>query len=101
MEKPKHHIFVCTSSRMVGEPKGVCAKKDGAQLIQYIESEIDDRGMEGIAVSNTGCLKMCDRGPIMVIYPENYWYGHIDEAAIDRILDALENGEAAEELLLT
>ena len=42
MEKPKHHIFICTSSRVAGEPKGAVAAeasqdigifRAGAQLI--------------------------------------------------------------------
>ena len=99
MEKPKHHIFVCSSSRVSGEPKGFCSK-NAAGLIQYLQTEINDRGLENILVTNTGCLKVCDRGPAMVIYPEGYWYGGLTESVIDEILDALENGEAAEEYLL-
>jgi (2Fe-2S) ferredoxin len=46
-------------------------------------------------------MKQCDNGPVMVIYPENYWYGNVEsEDIIDEILDALEDGAAAEEYLL-
>jgi (2Fe-2S) ferredoxin len=100
MQKPKHHIFVCSSSRVNGEPKGVCNRKDAANLIQYLESELNDRGMDEVMVTNTGCMKLCDHGPVMVIYPEGYWYGDVDEGAIDAILDALEEGKAAEDRLL-
>ncbi|TCL64224.1 (2Fe-2S) ferredoxin [Hydrogenispora ethanolica] len=100
MEKPKHHIFVCSSSRVNGEPKGVCSRKEASQLIQYLESELNDRGMEEVMVTNTGCMKLCDHGPVMVIYPEGYWYGNVNEEAIDQILDALEEGKAATDLLL-
>ena len=99
MEKPNHHIFICSSSRVSGEPKGFC-NKNAAGLIQYLQSEINDRGMENIVVTNTGCLKVCDRGPAMVIYPEGFWYGALSEDAIDEILDALESGQAAEKYLL-
>ncbi len=101
MRKPKHHILLCTSSKMNGEPKGMCRNKNAVALIQYLETELADRGMDEILVSNTGCLKLCDRGPIMIIYPEGYWYGNVDEPAIDEILDALEEGQAAKHLLLT
>lgn len=100
MEKPKHHIFICSSSRVAGEPKGVCNRKDALQLIQYIQTELDDRGMTDVMVTNTGCMKLCDRGPVMVIYPEGYWYGEFNEDAIDQILDALEEGLPVEELLI-
>jgi (2Fe-2S) ferredoxin len=101
MRKPKHHILLCTSSKMNGEPKGMCRNKNAVDLIQYLEEELTDRGMDEVLVSNTGCLKLCDRGPIMVIYPEEYWYGNVNQAAIDEILDALEDGKAAQSLLLT
>jgi (2Fe-2S) ferredoxin len=58
--------------------------------------------MTDVQVSSTGCLKVCDRGPAMVIYPENIWYGNIKgEDDIDAILDALEEGGVAEELLIS
>lgn len=102
MEKPKHHIFVCASFRFSGEPQGVCHKKGAGDFLGYIENELIDRGLAGVSVSSTGCLKACDRGPIMVIYPENYWYGGVEsEDIIDEILDAFEDGEAARDYLLT
>lgn len=101
MRKPKYHILVCSSSRISGEPVGACSRRNAADLVQYIESEASDRGMDGILVSNTGCLKICDSGPVVVIYPEGYWYGKVNEDAVDRILDALEDGQPAEELLIS
>lgn len=94
MHKPKFHILVCNSFRMSGEPQGVCNKKGAGKLMQYLEEEVLDRGLDAI-ISSTGCLKVCDRGPVLVVYPHNFWYGGVNEAVIDEILDALEDGEAA------
>ncbi len=69
MEKPKHHIFVCMSFRGL-EPKGKCIRKNAGDLLAYLESELADRGLDKVMVSTTGCLKLCDQGPIMVIYPQ-------------------------------
>lgn len=99
MEKPTYHIFVCNSFRLSGEPQGVCNKKGAPDLLQYLEEEVVDRGLDAM-VSATGCLKVCDRGPAMVIYPNNLWYGGVNEEAIDEILDALEDGESVEEYLI-
>lgn len=100
MKKPKHHIFLCTSSRVSGEPKGVCNRKDATSLLQYIQIGVDDRGIEDVMITNTGCMKLCDEGPVMVIYPEGYWYGRVDEDSIDQILDALAEGKAVEDLMI-
>ena len=95
MEKPEHHIFVCMSFRGL-EPKGKCIKKKAGELLGYLEAELADRGLNNVMVSTTGCLKLCDQGPVLVIYPEGYWYQQVnDEEAIDSILDALENGDSA------
>jgi (2Fe-2S) ferredoxin len=102
MEKPEHHILVCASFRMSGDPQGICHKKGSGDFLGYIENELIDRGMEGTIVSSTGCLKVCDRGPAMVVYPENVWYGKVEnEEAIDTILDAIEDGEVAEDYLIS
>ncbi len=43
-------------------------------------------------VSSTSCLKACDHGPVLIVYPEGTWYGKVDEEIVDEILDALEEG---------
>ena len=102
MEKPKHHIFVCASFRAGGDSKGVCHKKGSLDFLPYLENEILDRGLTDIIVSSSGCLKGCDYGPVMIVYPENYWYGNVEtEEAVDEILDALEDGGPAERYLIT
>lgn len=100
MEKPEHHIFICASFRADGDPKGVCHKKGSADLLPYIENEILDRGLDA-QVTATGCMKACDHGPVMMIYPQGLWYGSVDsEGAVDEILDALEDGEVVQERLI-
>lgn len=102
MNKPKHHIFVCCSFRVGGEPKGKCVKQNSADLIGYLESELPDRGLGDVLVSSAGCMKMCDHSPVMVIYPEGWWYGGVKgEEDLDEILDALEEGKPATDYLLT
>ena len=101
MNTPKHHIFVCACFRVSGEPQGICHKKGSTNFLGYLENEILDRGMDDVIVSTTGCLKACEHGPVMAVYPENHWYGNVkNEQAIDAILDAIEAGGVAEELLL-
>jgi (2Fe-2S) ferredoxin len=101
MQKPKQHIFVCASFRASGEPQGVCNKKGSIGFLPYLQEGLSDRNMEDVVVSMAGCLKVCDRGPAMVVYPQGYWYGKVEnEEAIDEILDALEQGKPAEKYLI-
>ena len=101
MEKPKHHVFVCGSFRVAGDPKGICHRKDSGALVGYLETEVSDRGLDGVTVSAAGCLKLCEHGPVVVVYPEGHWYGKMDEDRIDQMLDALEEGKPAEALLIS
>jgi (2Fe-2S) ferredoxin len=79
---------------------GMCHKKDSAALLPYLETELSDRGMEDVMVSSTGCMNRCENGPLMVVYPEGSWYGDMNEEKIDQVLDALQEGSPASDLLL-
>lgn len=100
MNKPQFHIFVCNSFRLGGDPQGICNKKGASDLLGYLENEIIDRGLDAL-VSSTGCLKACEHGPAMVVYPQGWWYGDVDTAKLDSILDSLEDGGPASDLLLS
>jgi (2Fe-2S) ferredoxin len=99
MKKTEYHILVCNSFRLGGEPQGICNKKGAADLLGYLENEIIDRGLN-VLLSSTGCLKACEHGPVMVIYPAGWWYGEVDSGKLDEILDALEEGLPTSDLLL-
>lgn len=99
MKKPEYHFLLCNSFRLSGEPQGVCNKKAAVDLLQYLEDEIVDRGIDA-QVSSTGCLKVCDKGPAMVVYPVGWWFGEMTEEKIDEVLDSIDSGELPNESLL-
>ena len=101
MQKPEKHIMVCASFRTNGTPQGACHKKDAMSLLQYLQEGLSERGLNDVMVSTTGCLKVCDRGPAMIVYPEGTWYGNLTEDALDQILDAMVDGKVCEEFVLT
>lgn len=101
MDMPKHHIFVCTSSRLTGQNQGFCFQKSSAAIISAFAEEISDRDLEGeVLVTNTGCLGVCAKGPIVMIYPQQTWYGRVAPEDVPEIMDALEAGEIVERLKL-
>jgi (2Fe-2S) ferredoxin len=93
MSKPSHHILVCGSFRPTGAA-GVCHKKESTQILQHLNMEVQDRGLDDVMVSSTGCLNLCDSGPVMVVYPENVWYKQANLQTAEAILDSLENSSA-------
>jgi (2Fe-2S) ferredoxin len=96
MQVPEKHFFVCNSFRLQGDPQGVCNRKNSVSLLQYLNEEINSRGIDAM-VSPTGCLKACDRGPILIVQPDNVWFGHVTEESIDAILEGIENGALPQE----
>ncbi|HSQ41366.1 MAG TPA: (2Fe-2S) ferredoxin domain-containing protein [Fibrobacteraceae bacterium] len=92
MQIPAKHFFLCNSFRLTGEAQGMCNKKKAVALLQYLNDEIISRGMDAM-VSSTGCLKACEKGPVMIVQPDNVWYGEVTEERIDEVLDGIENGE--------
>ena len=101
MQKPKHHILVCCSFRFGGAPQGVCHKKGSTALIQKLEESLGENNLPDVVISSTGCLKVCDRGPAMVIYPEGWWFGNLTEDAVEEIVEALAAGQPATKYLLS
>ena len=96
MPKPTHHLFVCGSFRANGERQGVCHKKESMSLLSYLQNEIQDRMIDGVEIAVTGCMNLCVKGPVMVDYPSGHFYRVPDTAAIDAILDAIEEDSVAE-----
>jgi (2Fe-2S) ferredoxin len=81
--------------------KASAIAKDSGALVQYLETEVSDRGLDGVTVSSAGCLNLCEQGPVIVVYPEGHWYGKMDEERIDQMLDALAEGKRPKSLLLS
>ena len=102
MNKPKYHIFVCTSSRINGQQKGFCHSKEAIEIVENLMEEIEDRDLGGeVFVTNTGCFGICEKGPIVVVYPDNVWYGSVTPKDVEEIMDKhIEGGEPVKRLEL-
>lgn len=100
MQKPSKHIFICTSSRHTGQQKGFCHTKAGAEIVQRFMEAIDERELGGeVFVNNTGCFGICEKGPIVVVYPDNVWYKSVTPEDVAEIVEShIEGGKVVERL---
>jgi len=94
MNKPKYHIFVCSSSRINGQQQGFCHSKDAVEIVQNLLEEIEERDLaDQVMVTNTGCFGICQSGPVMVVYPDGVWYSEVTAEDVEEIVEShLENG---------
>jgi (2Fe-2S) ferredoxin len=90
---------MCTGSKLVGDKKGTCHTRQGVELVKKLVEEIEERDLGSeIIVSATSCYGVCDKGPIMVVYPDGVWYGGLTPERVAKIAeDHLENGQAVKE----
>ena len=100
MNKPTRHVFVCTSSRVNGQQKGFCHSKDGVAVVEKFLEELEERDLSGeVKVSNTGCFGLCEKGTIVVVYPDNVWYGNVTPADVELIVNEhIESGNIVKAL---
>lgn len=95
MQKPKYHVFVCTSSRINGQQKGYCCSKDSVGIVEAFMEELESRDLNNdVMVTNTGCFGICSSGPIVVVYPEGVWYKDVTAEDVSEIVEShFENGK--------
>lgn len=70
----------------------------------YLKKRVKQQGLAGpggTRVNTAGCLDRCDKGPVLVVYPEATWYTYVDKEDLDEILEQhLKGGEVVERLLI-
>lgn len=98
----KYHVFFCTNQR---EPGQMCCASHGAgNMRDYAKDRVRALGEQisgRVRINAAGCLDRCDKGPVIVIYPEATWYTYVDQEDIDEIVDRhLVNGEIVDRLLI-
>ncbi len=68
---------------------GAGCVSSGSELIKKkMEEEIRKRGLEDeIRIIGTGCMGPCERGPVMMIYPEGVFYQRVTLKDVETIVE--------------
>jgi len=98
----ERHIFVCLNVRPEGAPRPSCTSDGKGELLPELKKFAKAAGLEGtIRINKAGCLDQCEHGPVVVVYPEAVWYGHVQPEDAEAIVaEHLVGGRPLERLRL-
>ncbi len=91
--KYRKHILMCGGTG--------CTSSGSMKIADELEKTLKEKGIDGeIFVVRTGCFGLCERGPIMIVYPEGSFYTHVKMEMIPRIVEEhLIGGKPVKEFL--
>ena len=81
----RRHIFLCCDQTV---PK-CCDKERSLAAWGFLKRRLKELGLSergGVLRTKANCLRVCEGGPIAVVYPEGTWYRACDPDVLDRII---------------
>jgi len=65
-----------------------CVNKGAHRLQEVLKEKLEKAGLtEKVKINISGCLGMCDKGPMMIVYPGYTIYGGITEEDVSEIVE--------------
>lgn len=84
MNPYKRHILLCTGRYCDPDAKAAALEARLPALLGEL-AKYDNPGR--VKRGTCPCLGVCQRGPIVVVYPDGIWYERVDEQVLARIVE--------------
>jgi (2Fe-2S) ferredoxin len=85
IDRARRHIFLCCDQT---KPK-CCDRDRSLEAWEYLKRRLKELGLSdqgGVMRTKANCLRICQGGPIAVVYPEGTWYGSCDPPVLEQII---------------
>ena len=86
VQRVSHHLLLCatpTKAKCCDPNTGLATWNELKRLIKELGLENSDRPEGVVLRSKVDCLRICDKGPILVVWPDGIWYtGHEDRSLV-------------------